>query len=183
MKKMILAAFAAFFSVFAVAQTTVSLGYENTRFSSAKENSHYQAIGLIKQTEYGSFDGYLQGSRFGSDSMAGVEVGYGRGLTVGSFGNFTRLAVGTMGNIEGVGRANYALLSTEFSHPIYDRVSAYVGASHTFALNDQAVSNNRLQLGVDVTLDKATSLRVGYSAFRQSKETLHGGVLYLNHSF
>lgn len=182
MKKFFLFVSAFLMSAFAFAQTTVSAGYENSRYKSFGDNSHYAAIGVIQSTSVGSFDAYLQGSRFGSDRAAGVEVGYGKATDLKVVSNFTRLAIGTMGNIDGVGRANYALLSTEFSKPINDRFSGYVGLSHTFGLNDQALSNNRVQFGVDTVLDKNTSLRVGLSSIRQGKETLNGAVVYLNRS-
>jgi hypothetical protein len=154
------------------AQTTLSVEYDFHHNHQWGTNSSYGAVGLSQGTKYGIFDGYLQGSYNNThgdiDSLNGWEFGYSYAIPVGKFTVTPRIAYGAMNNIGGAGNARYALTTLEGSYPIRDGLSTFANISHTFGLNDAAIKSwNRATAGIDYSLTKNTSLRLGASYIRQ----------------
>jgi hypothetical protein len=194
--KMITMAYIALFAMgfYTSAQSQIlAAEYDFHKFQGRDQSSHYWAVGLIQPTKYGTFDGWLQGSRnysagFSKDRLQGWELGYGYTLPVAGDLTFTpRLAYGAMNNIDfgggAEGNARYWLLSGEAALPIREGLGLFIGASHTFGANADAIQSwNRFMTGVDVSLTKKISLRLGVSHIRQLQLNQRGvyGIISYN---
>lgn len=172
------------------AGVTALVEYDYNRVATYGE-SHYTAAALTYSPTGANWfvDGAVQGvtAYVGPrDNMLGYEFGAGyRFPVVGKLTGSTRLAVGTMGNVNfGTQRANYALASVELNYPLTDRFALYTGYSHSNGLNATAISaNNRIQLGVDYTLAPGVATRFGLSSARQINQTVNGFVVTVSKEF
>ena len=184
MKKSLIALMALAACAAASAQTTLSVEYDFHKNTTWGTKGHYWATGITQGTKYGSFDAWLQGSHNrtnGSiDNLNGWELGYSYALPVGSLTITPRIAYGAMNNIDnGAGgrlNARYMLTTVEASHPISEGLSGFAGVSHTKGLNADAIQSwNRTTAGVDYSLTKNISVRVGGSYIRQLQTNQYGG--------
>jgi hypothetical protein len=193
MKKILISCALAALAVTAQAQVTAVAELDFHKYSGLDSKSTYWSVGLVAPTQFGTFDGSLQGVRAvtsgTADNLAGFEFGYTvPGLAIDSVSISPRIAYGEMGNIDmgfgqnGTGR--YFLGSVEANMPLKPGLNGYVGYSHMSGQNAAAIqSQNRVQVGVDVALTKQFTARIGYSAIRQYQTTQQGLVTMAYYTF
>ena len=188
MKKIILALSLASVTMMAGAQITGVVEYDYDRVAGAKSHSNYVASGLIFNTKYGNFDGYLQGVSVYTngirDNSGGIEVGYSKQIAVGSITLSPRVAYGTLNGITGTKLVKYMLYSAEVSSHINAKTSGFVGLSHMNGMTSSAIpSINRMLIGADYALSEKLSARVAYSHKWYQGQNANGIMTSLAYSF
>lgn len=187
MKKTILALSISTLAITAGAQVTGVAEYDYDRVNGGG-HSNYGAAGLVFQTKFGSFDGYVQGVNVHSNSVrddsTGVELGYSKKFALGPVNVTPRIAYGTLSGMYGSGEAKYMLYSAEVEKQLNQNVSGFVGFSHQNGMTQSAVSaSNRVLVGADYALTEKVALRVAYSHRWEQNQKVNGVMTAVSYSF
>ena len=147
------------------------------------EAQHEVHVGAAVATKFGAFDGAVVGSQLvtaSRDKGLGFELGYSKGLKLGTvavtaraaYGRVNQLAVGGGGF---TGNSQYYSLSAEAALPIAKNVTGFVGYRFRDGLNSNTPAvQNRFTAGVDFAVTKGVTLRAGYAFTKQAGYNMNG---------
>jgi hypothetical protein len=171
------------------AQTSVFLTFDTNFKIGGSGTNQELGTGLAFDTRVGKFDFALLGNRYsvaGINEALGFEVGYSRASST-KFGKFTtRGSYGRKNYIDEAGggfvrNTNYYGFSEEFSKPLSESTTAFLEYRHRGFLS--AGSENRLSTGLNLSLTKSATARIGYGYTRASGANYQGPVLSFSYKF
>ena len=161
---------------------TVFSTYDYDKAEAAKWSSdHTLKAGLKLKTSLGTFDAAAVGAQRVTNKRAdsyGAEVGYSLGVDLKGLVITGRAAYGE------VEKAKYYSMGVEATQQVTPVFGVFGGYRHTngvSAVTPSAV--NRYTVGVDMTLTKALSVRLGYARAALLNENTNGVTTAVSYSF
>jgi hypothetical protein len=171
-------------SAFAGITGTVSYDYDRANAGQGVWKSQHEVhTGVALGTKFGTFDGAVTGRQLvtnARDNNVGFEFGYSNGVKLGAvsvtgraaYGQFTEVDT-TVGGFHG--NSAYYSVGAEAAMPVAKTVTGFVGYRFRGDANGDTPVQNRYTAGVDMSVNKSVSARVGY-AFSKQDGIIYNGV-------